>query len=295
MLRDPLKRAKRALIISAGHRGARHKTHIRHLFQLCCDLRCPICPASAANFIGFTVQAAAKAAVFIGKDHFKPRARCAERGHQTRRTSADHQKIAKRKSLLIAVGIRCAVQSPKPGRTADQRLIYPFPKGFRPHEGFVIKTGRYKRRGQIIYRQKIIIQTGPAVLALCFKPVIKLLLGGADIGVLASAPAQGDQGVRLFATRRQNPARAVVFKGPADQTHIIGQQRRGQSIPCKSAIADPVKAKLQRPAAINLTCAFQSHALAPFALGCASANSAPSTSWVSVFRRTTSQRPHPAS
>ena len=201
MLRDPLERAKRALIIGAGHRGARHKAHIWHFFQLCCDLRCPLCPANAANVIGFTVQAAAKAAVFIGKDHFKPRARGIERSHQPRRTSADHQKIAKRKSLLIAGSIRRTVQSPKPGSAADQRLIYPFPKGFRPHEGFVIKTGRYKRRGQIIYGQKIIIQTGPAVLALCFKPVVKLLLGGADIGVLVLAPPQGDQGVRFFTAR----------------------------------------------------------------------------------------------
>ena len=109
MLRDPLERAECPLIIGASHRGARHEAHVWHILQLCSNLGCPFCARHIIDLIGFTVQAAPKADVFIGKNDIQTRARRPKRGDQSCGAAADHQKIAKGIGLLVAIVIWRAV------------------------------------------------------------------------------------------------------------------------------------------------------------------------------------------
>ena len=219
----PFQRAKGAVIIGPGHRGAGHQAHIGQRAQFGQHGLGPVGAGLAVDAQVFGQQAAAHAGIFFGEDHIRPRLRSGQRSHQARGTRSDDQHIAEGPGLFILRLVMFARQRAKACGAADQRFIELFPQGARPHEGLVIEPGRQEGRGQIIDRQKVEFQRWEAVLAAGGKAVEQFLHRGADIRGLLVALKDFHHGVGLFTARRQHAARAVVFEAAPHQTHIIGQ------------------------------------------------------------------------
>src|SRR5262245_58677959 len=113
---------------------------------------------------------------------------------------------------------------------ADHWLVELLPERSGPHEGLVVEARGEDRREELVHRENIELEGGPAILACGAEPVVKLDRGGAGIGLAPRTGAKLDQRTWLFRARGKDAARAVVFERAADETNAVGKQRRGERI-----------------------------------------------------------------
>ena len=192
------------------------------------------------------------------------------------------------------VGVRRVSGAAEPRGAADRRLVELLPEGGRPHEGLVVEARAEDRREHLVRRQHIEFERRPAVLARRGKPLIELDGGGAGVGLAPSTVAQLDQRIRLLRPRSQDPARAMIFEGTADQADAVGEQRRSQRIAVIAGelLAVEAEANGLRPvdqAAFSEPVGLGAHSEPPFP-----ANSTATISCVVMLRVTTSQAWQPA-
>ena len=143
---------------------------------------------------------------------------------------------------------------------ADQLFIFhpdtgaapPF-KGRQPHEGFIIEARGEKSAEQPRNRAKIMAHIGPCILAIGFKPGIKLLQRGFGIWLCPIAAAQRDYRAGFFDARGHHAARAVIFKTAPQNALPVRHQCRGQRIALKSLQFLAIPGKFHRLRAINPT------------------------------------------
>ena len=166
-------RAIGATIIGARDCGARHQPHIWQAGQPSQNACRPLITRLAINAKGFSVKPPPHARVFIGHNHVRPGPASHQRRHQPRRARPNDQQITKRICLFIAAGVMTAQQFAQARRPTNKWLIETFPKGTRPHEGFIVKSCPQEWCKSIIDRQNIPAQRWPTVLAFSGKPVIK--------------------------------------------------------------------------------------------------------------------------
>ena len=231
------------------------------------------------------------------------------------RSGPDDQHVAEREGLVVSVGIRRMGGPAEAGGAADHRLVELLPQSSRPHECLVVEARRENRRRQGVDREGVVFQRRPAILARRLKPLVQFGHGGTGVRLPARARTQFDEGVRLFRTGGEDAARAVVLERPGDEAHAVGQQRRGQGIALKTAVALAVEGEVQGAAPVdhaagrgtkalpNGRCrgggipkGERGHATSPVRRLSATsrAEDTPVISWVRVSRSTTSQERQPA-
>ena len=199
----------------------------------------------AGDLLALKTQAAAGFGAILHQDHPPAARRRRTRGHEAGRPRADDQHLRVAAHVVIIIGVGQPAGRTQARRAADKALD-PHPQpGIRkrPHEGFIVKTGRQKALKQIVDALRVPAQAGAAILACGHEALVKLDHGGAGIRFQPGALAQLDQGVRLFLAHREDPARPVILKAPAYERHAIGQQRRGQGVALVAGISPAIKAE----------------------------------------------------
>ena len=216
-----------AIVINAENRRAEHEPHIGQSAQFRQSLGDEIHRRRRVDQRLFTQQTAAESEILFRENDPCAGAPRRQSRHQSSRTGADHQQVAKGVGLFIKVGIGRFSGAAEAGGAPDRRLIELFPCSPRPHESLVIESRAEKRREQTIDRQQVEGQRGEAILACRLQPVIKLDRGGAAVGLAPSAGAQGNQSIGFLGPGADNPARAMIFERAPHQLDIIGEQSRG--------------------------------------------------------------------
>src|SRR5690606_4302653 len=140
------------------------------------------------------VGAAAKARLLLGEYHPLPRFCRFRRGHEASRSCADNEHVPASDHLLVAGGIVCITYQPETGRPADEVLAeHPEARALqraddRPHEGLVVETCSKERAKKLVYRCKVELQRGKAVLAFGLQPFVDFQLGRWDIRLAHPIP-----------------------------------------------------------------------------------------------------------
>src|SRR5581483_6634814 len=97
-------------------------------------------------------------------------------------------------------------------RAADGGLVNLLPERSRPHEGLVVEARAEDGREQLVDREQVEFERGPAVLARGVEPVIQLDGGGTGVRLAPRARPQLDQSIRLLRARGQDAARTMIFE-----------------------------------------------------------------------------------
>ena len=245
VIADPLHAGDGVMIVIAKGRRAPEDEHIFQRLQLGQRPPRPGRGRLAGDLLALKTQAAAGFGAILDEDHPPAARRRPARGHEAGRPRADDQHLRVAAHVVIIIGVGQPAGRAHTRRPADKALD-PHPQpGIRkrPHEGFVVKTGRQKALEQIVDAPRVPAQAGAAILAFGHEALVKLDQGGAGIGFQPGALAQLDQGVRLFLAHREDAAWPVILKAPANECHAIGQQRRGQGVALVAGISPAIKAE----------------------------------------------------
>ena len=153
--------------------------------------------------------------------------------------------------FFVAVRVAMVVSHlAEAGGVADHMLIG-HPHGCRPHEGFVVEARREEALQDRVHRADVELQRREAVLALCVKAVIELVLGGTQLRLGPGAAADADERVRLFRSDGDDAARTVVLEGTADKMDVVGEQRRSERVALIALIALAVESEGERACAVD--------------------------------------------
>ena len=212
MIVDPLERAVGAAVIDAEQRGPAHDADIGQRLEFGKRAGDPFGCRHAVDRAAIAQQPAAEREVFVAQDDAGAGAAGCQRGRKPGRSAAHNQHVAIRPSFVVVVGIGQSRGTPEPGGAADGRLVDRFPELSRPHEGLVVKAGNEDRRKHLVYRQEIMPQRRPVVLAGGFKAVIELDGGRLGVWLATRAAAQLDQCVGFLGAGGQQTARPMVFE-----------------------------------------------------------------------------------
>jgi len=98
-------------------------------------------------------------------------------------------------------------------------------------------------------------ETRPGMLARRLQPVIQRDVRGTAVGFGEPAGLELNQRRGLLRSRREYPARPVVFEAARHQPHAIRQQGRSQRVAGVPLVFLPVEDKTQNPAAVDLAAA----------------------------------------
>ena len=90
-------------------------------------------------------QRAAERRLLLGEDHPRAAAAGGERRGEAGRAAADHQHVAMRMAVLVAVGVGRRRRLAQARGAADRALVDAVPPGRRPHEGLVVEARRQQR------------------------------------------------------------------------------------------------------------------------------------------------------
>src|SRR5262249_40145600 len=126
---DALEGAKSAPVIDTEDGGARHQPHFREAAELFHDAARPKVRRHAVAPATTGPQPAAEAKIFVAHDHPRPRPPGRNGRGQAAWSATHDQKVAKRVSLFVTIGIVLAGCTAETGCAADQRLVYALPKG----------------------------------------------------------------------------------------------------------------------------------------------------------------------
>ena len=119
------------------------------------------------------------------------------------------------------------------------------------HEGLVIEAGDEDGGKQIVDHADIEADRWPGIDAAGGEPVINFDFRCPQIGGGEGAVFKLHQAAGILASGADQPARAVIFEAARDQAHAIGQQRAGQRVPLKGAVAGAVEGEMEGAAAID--------------------------------------------
>ena len=178
----------------------------------------------------FGKQPAAETKIFFAEDDACPGAAGRQCRGETGGPGADHQHVAMRGRMFVAVGIRQSACRAEPGGAADQRLVDLLPKGRRPHEGLVVEAADEQRREKLVGSENIEIERRPTILAFGLEPVVKLYGRGLSIRLAPRAAPQRDERIGLLRARREDSASAMIFERAPDELDAVGDKRRGERI-----------------------------------------------------------------
>ena len=195
-------------------------------------------------------QAAAEFVLLIGDNHPRAGFGAGQGRRETGRPGADHQHIAMLIEGVVTVRIGRCRRPPESGGLADKMLIR-HPQALRPHKGLVVKPGRGESGGQTHRAHQVKIEAGPAADAVRHQSFVQFDLGGAQVGHRPGALAQLHNGIGFFGAVRDDAAGPAVFETAPDDTHAVGEQRRGQGIALKALVGLAVKTETDGPGAID--------------------------------------------
>ena len=213
---------------------------------------------SSAWMIGrLAQQRAAELGLLVDQDHARAAAAGGERRHQPGGTAADHEHVAVRVHVLVAIRIGRGRRPAQAGGAADQPLVHAPPPALRPHEGLVVEARREQRAEDVVQRPQVEADGWPAVLARGSEAVVQLDLGGADVGLGARAAAQLHERVRLLGAGAEDAARAVILEAAPDQMDAVRQQRRSERVAGVALVAGAVEGEMQRLPPIDPAAAVQ--------------------------------------
>ena len=200
VIADPLHAGDGVMIVIAKGRRAPEDEHIFQRLQFGQRPPRPGQGRLAGDLLAFKTQAAAGFGAILHQDHPPAAGRRRARGHKAGRPRADDQHLRVAAHVVIIIGVRQPAGRAHARRPADKTLD-PHPQpGIRkrPHEGFVVKTGRQKALEQIVDALRVPAEARAAILAFGHEALVKLDHSGAGIGFQPGALAQLNQGVRLF-------------------------------------------------------------------------------------------------
>ena len=151
---------------------------------------------------------------------------------------------------VVTVRIGRRRRLPESGGLADKMLIR-HPQALRPHKGLVVKPGRGEPGGQTHRAHQVKVNAGPAADAVRHQSFVQFDLGGAQVGHRRGALAQLHNGIGFFGAVGDDAAGPAVFETAPDDTHAVGEQRRGQGIAPKALVGPAVKTETDGPGAID--------------------------------------------
>src|SRR5262245_47675040 len=128
-----------------------------------------------------------------------------------------------RMHMLVSVGIGAFRRLAEAGRTPDQRLIDMFPERLRPHEGLVIESARDEARKLAVDGADVEGKRRPAILALRNEPIMEFNLRGPQVGLVARAFSNTNEGIHLLGTETDNTARPMVFETAAEDAPALSE------------------------------------------------------------------------
>ncbi|MCY1212595.1 hypothetical protein D9M72_243330 [compost metagenome] len=250
------------VLISEGG-AARKDRHVRQLAQFGRDLLGPLQRGLAIELGATGKQAAAKLALIVDQDHARTgycrRMRCPE----ARRAAANHQHVAVRVALVVAIGVAHVGRLAKTGRVADLLFVLR-PHLARPHEGLVVEAGGHEARKLLVDRHAIAFEIGLRIHAGRDEPVIELDFRRARVRHRIRAAFELHHGIRLSDVRRHDATRAVILEAARDKAHAVGEQRRRERVALEPLIRASVEREGQRNRAIDAATGAETVFLAHF-------------------------------
>ena len=251
-------------------------------------------------------QGAADARALLDEQHAATGLQPGARGGESGCAAADDAEV----DIDVAQGaaLRAAVRrdAAEAGHAADRPLI---DMPVRPHEGLVVEGGRDEAREAVHHGEQVAPRAAKRVDRGERRAVDQGLERRTGVGLVARTRAQVEDGVGFLVVRAEQAARSVVLEAARDHRLAGGEQRGGERVAREAGVGTAVEAESERSAAVDLA-AFGQAAQAAHARSVhgrsvhagrahVPARSAfmgmtAATSWVSVSRATTSQRPHPA-
>ena len=232
MVGHPLHQADVVVIVVAEGRRARQQGDVLARAQRGKSVREPRPGRCAVDDGGRLVQQSpAHFGLLVRKDNpLAALRRCQCRG-ETGGAGPDHQHIAVRVGVLIAVGIGRNGCSSEARCGANPRLVELVPEGPRPHEGLVVEAGDEDRRQHVVDRPDIEAERRPVVLRADGQAIYRIEARSAIVRIDAiSAPIDREQRIRLFGAVAEDAARTMILEGTADEVDAVGKQRRGDRI-----------------------------------------------------------------
>ena len=247
-----LEQAEVVVVVVAEGGGAREHAQLRAGLEL---RRHPGQPGCARVIERLGQKRAAELGLLVGEDHARAAAAGGERRHEPGRPGADHQHVAVRVHVLVAIGIGLARRPPQPRRAADHALVDASPPALWPHEGLVVKACREKRAEQVVQRPEVEAHRWPAVLTRGAEALVQLDRRGPGVRLGEPAAPQLHERVGLLGAGREDAARAMVLEAAPDQMHAVREQRRGERVAGIAFVADAVVSEAQRAPPVDAAAA----------------------------------------
>ena len=237
-------------------------------------------------------------------DHEHPRAgpACRMRRRESARAGADHEHVAVRVRLVVAVGIRPGRSASEPRRAPDEVLVLHPPRR-RPHEGLVVEPGGNQWAEHAVHGPHVEFQVRPAVLARRPKAIVDLDLRRPCIRLPRSAGSELDERVGLLGTIGDHSAGAVILEAAPEQAHAVGEKRGGECVTGEARVPFVVEREVHRLCAIDSSPGGKTevpvrHRPVPDEVdargGFSPMRYTAVISWVTVSRSTLNHRPQPA-
>ena len=173
-----------------------------------------------------------------------PPADAASSSSQAGRPGTDHQHVAMRIVMQVAIGVGHSGRSSETSGSANRRLVDMSPERTRPHEGLVVETSRKYRGNHVVDRSEIEGQRREAILAECSHSVIQLELRRAQVRCdTPGTSINRHQRIGLLRPSGHDAARPMILERTADQMNAIGQQRRGKRVTLRTNVSFAVEAE----------------------------------------------------
>ena len=222
MLGQLLRDRDEVVVLIAERVAARKDLHFRHLAQFGFDLLHPLQRRLAVDFRAARQQRAAEFRLIVDENHARARQARRMRRRQPRRPAADHQHVAMREALVVAIGVEML------GRLAETRCIADHffvlrPELARPHERLVVEARRNEARELLVDRHAIVLDVRLRVHARRDESLIQLDFRRARIRHRVRAGFELHDCIRLFDTRRHDAARPVIL--PAARDEVLRRSR----------------------------------------------------------------------
>ena len=217
------------MVVITGHGAARQDGGLRAARQLIQGLAHP-CSGRVAVQRGRVIQqAAAQFSLFVRNDDPGAALGRGQRRHQARRPAAGYQHITMYIKMLITIRV-CLTGGDTQAGSMSEAVFVPAPQQPGRHEGLVVKPRAQQRGKEIIDRQQVRIEAGPAPGGRCDQAVVQLHFRGAQPGDGVRSRSHLHDGVGFFRADAHDATPAVVLETAGYRADAVRQQGGGQGV-----------------------------------------------------------------
>ena len=290
------------VVVVPEGRGARQHPHLFHRREVRLHGGDPLECRRVVDDLPGCKQMSPRLGSLVNHEHPRAGPSRRVRRRETARPGANHEHVAVRIRLVVAIEVRPRRRASE-SRSAANEILVPHPPLGRPHEGLVVEPRGNQGAEQTVYRPDIECQARPAVLARCGQALVNIDLGRPRIRLSSHAGAELNEGVGFLDPVGHHPARTVILEAAADQAHPVREKRGSEGVAGIAGVPLAVEGEIDGCPAIDVSAVRKPepcarHRLLPGGRESLGGDSpmryTAVISWVTVSRSTLNHRPQPA-